>query len=109
LIHIAEAAAKEILSNNVKKVALLGTKFVMERPFFRDKLALYGIESILPNEAERNFIHATIFNELTRAIFNKETRDKYSRIIERLIQEGADELFMLVPKFQFYSTMKRRR
>jgi aspartate racemase len=89
-IHIAEATAKEILNNNVKKVALLGTKFVMERSFFRDKLALYGIETILPTEAERNFIHATIFNELTRAIFNKETRDKYSRISERLIQEGAD-------------------
>jgi aspartate racemase len=47
-IHIAEATAKEILNNNVKKVALLGTKFVMERSFFRDKLALYGIETILP-------------------------------------------------------------
>jgi len=90
LIHIAEATGKEIVSQRVKKVALLGTKFVMENPFFRDKLSLYGIETILPDKAERNYIHETIFTELTKAIFIKETKDKYLQIIDRLIREGAE-------------------
>jgi aspartate racemase len=30
------------------------------------------------------------FAELTKAIFTKETKDKYLQIIDRLIQEGAE-------------------
>lgn len=44
LIHIAEAAAKEIIKENIKKVALLGTRVTMEQSFFKDKLAEKGIE-----------------------------------------------------------------
>ena len=50
-----------------EKVAILETKFVVESSIFRDKLASYGIETILPNEAERNFIHATILNETDKS------------------------------------------
>jgi len=62
LIHIADATGKEILNSNIKKIALLGTKFVMDNSFFKDKLALYGIETILPIAMERNFIHESIFS-----------------------------------------------
>jgi len=90
LIHIADATGKEILNSNIKKVALLGTKFVMDNSFFKDKLALYGIETILPMAMERNFIHESIFSELTKAIFTEETKKKYLKIIDRLIEEGAE-------------------
>jgi len=90
LIHIADATGKEILNNNIKKVALLGTKFVMDNSFFKDKLALYGIETILPTEMDRNVIHQSIFSELTKAIFTEETKKKYLKIIDRLIEEGAE-------------------
>jgi aspartate racemase len=89
LIHIADAAAKEIENKNIKKVALLGTKFVMDNSFFSDKLSLYGIETMLPDETEKDFIHDSIFKELTKAIFTTETRGKYLQIIDRLIKEGA--------------------
>ena len=36
LLHIAEETAKEIVSQNINKVALIGTKFTMERTFFTD-------------------------------------------------------------------------
>ena len=90
LIHIADATGKEILNNNIKKVALLGTKFVMENSFFNDKLVMYGIETILPTEMDRNVIHQSIFSELTKAIFTDETKTKYLEIIDRLIEEGAE-------------------
>ena len=90
LIHIADATGKEIANQNLKKVALLGTKFVMENSFFSDKLSLLGIETILPNEAEKKFIHDTIFSELTKAIFTEETKEKYIQIIRRLTEEGAE-------------------
>ncbi|GEO08683.1 aspartate/glutamate racemase family protein [Segetibacter aerophilus] len=90
LIHIAEETAKEIETRKVKKVALLGTRFVMDKPFFKDKLALGGIRTILPREADKEFIHNSIFTELTRDIFTEETKEKYLQIIEDVIQEGAE-------------------
>jgi aspartate racemase len=90
LIHIAEATAKEIARHNIKKVALLGTKFVMESSFFPDKLSLLGISTILPQQADKEFIHQSIFSELTKGIFTDTTKERYLQIIDRLINDGAE-------------------
>src|SRR4051812_31293410 len=84
LIHIADATAQEISKQQVKKVALLGTKFVMENAFFKDRLSSRGIETMIPSDADREFIHSSIFNELTRNIFTEETKQKYLALIEKL-------------------------
>jgi aspartate racemase len=89
LLHIAEETAKEIVESGAKKVELLGTKFTMENSFFRDRLAEFGVETITPGEADRDFIHASIFDELTNGIFKTETKTKYLEIIEKL--RGAGE------------------
>lgn len=62
----------------------------MDQPFFKDKLDLFGIETLLPDEAEKGFIHNSIFEELTKGIFTQETKVKYLQIIDRLIQSGAE-------------------
>jgi aspartate racemase len=90
LIHIAEETAKEIKKQHIQKVALLGTKFVMEKPFYQDKLSSYGVSTILPQKADREFIHQSIFTELTKGIFTEETKLRYLQIIDRLIEEGAE-------------------
>src|ERR1039457_6175233 len=89
LIHIAEETAKEIVRQKINKVALLGTKFTMENSFFKDKLSNLGIEPIIPGREDRDFIHASIFNEFTKGIYKKETKEKYLDIIEKLHKDGA--------------------
>ena len=90
LLHSAEETAKEIVNQKMKKVALLGTKFVMDNPFFKDRLTKLGITTIIPNDADKDFIHASIFNELTKGIFKKETKIKYIDIIDKLKKSGAE-------------------
>src|SRR4249920_1355115 len=63
LLHIAEETAKEIVKQNMHKVALLGTKFTMENSFFKERLLNYGIQTLVPDNADREFIHFSIFNE----------------------------------------------
>lgn len=89
VIHIATATAAEIEKQNVKKVALLGTKFTMEMDFFRSKLDARNIEVIIPQEDDREFIHYTIFEELGRGVINPESRKRYISIIESLAMKGA--------------------
>jgi aspartate racemase len=90
LLHIAEATAKEIAGKKMSKAGLLGTKFTMENSFFRDKLSASGISTLIPGEADRDFIHTTIFNELTKGVFKSETRSRYLEIISRLQEDGAE-------------------
>ena len=89
LLHIAEETAKEIVSQKINKVGLLGTKFTMENSFFRDRLSQFGIESIVPDNADKDFIHASIFNELTRGSFKDDTKLKFLEIIDKLKNDGA--------------------
>ena len=90
LLHIAEETAKEIVRQKINKVGLLGTKFTMENSFFKDRLTKFGIDTIVPDNADRDFIHASIFNELTKGIFKDETKKKYIAIIDNLKTNGAD-------------------
>ncbi|PBI85727.1 Aspartate racemase [Flavobacterium sp. ACN2] len=95
LIHIAEETAVEIQKKDLKKVGLLGTKFTMELDFFKDKLAEKGIEAIIPiREADKDFIHYTIFEELGRGIATEETKKRYLEIANELIKNGAEGIIL---------------
>jgi len=93
-IHIADATSKAVHSSGLKKVALLGTKFTMTETFYSSKLAECGIETIIPDESEREFIHNSIFDELGKNIFLSETKSGYIQIINRLIARGAQGIIL---------------
>jgi aspartate racemase len=95
IIHIATVTAVEIQKQEIKKVGLLGTKFTMELDFFKDKLAMKGIEVIIPqSQEERDFIHNTIFEDLGRGIVTSETKKRYLEIANQLIKEGAEGIIL---------------
>jgi aspartate racemase len=89
LLHIVDAVAKEVAAHEIKKVGLLGTRFTMEREFFKDGLARYHIETVVPTEADRTFVHDSIYNEFGKNVFKDETRQEYRAIIDRLSDMGA--------------------
>lgn len=94
LIHIAEVTAKAILKQNMKKVGLLGTKMTMEQTFYRDRLGKFGISTLVPEEAQREYIHRTIMTELELAVLKDETRKKYLEIIDTLVRKGAEGIIL---------------
>lgn len=91
LISIIDATAKSILEKGQSKVGILGTRFTMEKPFYKNKLInTYHIDPIIPESDDRNFIHDSIFNELGRGIFLPETKSRYLRIMQDLKDQGAE-------------------
>lgn len=95
LIHIATATANEVGKHGLKKVGLLGTKFTMELPFYKDKLRVQGIESLVPQEqAVRDFIQQTVKEELGRGIVRQETKAAYIEITNQLIASGAEGIVL---------------
>ncbi len=89
LINIAVETARVIRKKGIRKVGLLGTKFTMELPFFKQKLASDGIETLIPNDADRDFVHTSIYAELGKGIFTSETKKRYLQIIDSLGANGA--------------------
>lgn len=105
IVHIADSTAKVLLSDGIKKVALLGTKFTMTEDFYKDRIKeKFGIEVVIPNEKEQDLIHEVIYKELCLGKCNKKSRDEYIKIIKRLEEEeecegvilGCTEISMLI-------------
>ncbi len=99
LLHIAEETGREIAGRNVRKVGLLGTKFTMEKSFFKDRLLQVGVESIIPGSDDRAYIHAAILNELTGGIFKEETKNRFLSIIDKLKEQGAQGVVLGCTEF----------
>ncbi len=90
LLHIAEATAKEIVGKKLTTVGLIGTKYTMELPFFRERLSKHGIRMLIPDDRERDIIHSSIYSELGKGIFTVETKKRYIEIIANLNGKGAE-------------------
>lgn len=94
VIHIAEATALKIKKKELKKVALLGTKYTMEKDFFKEILKSFGIETIIPNEADRDTCHTIIYKELSKGLLLKESKMAYMNIMDAMIKEGAEGIIL---------------
>jgi len=94
VIHIAEATSEVINASQLSKVALLGTKYTMEKTFYTDVLASKGIQTLIPEADDRQIIHDIIYNELAFGVISKESKVKYLNIIEQLINNGAEGVIL---------------
>lgn len=89
-LHIVDVVCQEILDNNWKKAALLGTKWTMTGTVYSNTLKINGLERVIPDEGDRSLINDAIFDELCQGIFKPETVNSFIRIIEDLKNLGAD-------------------
>lgn len=95
LIHIADATAEKIQEAKLKKVLLLGTKFTMQRDFFKTILNdKYGIETVIPNERDCDIVHDIIYNELVKGEVDAGSRGQYVRIIYEAVKNGAEGVIL---------------
>jgi aspartate racemase len=93
-LHIGDALAQEIKKAGFTKVGLIGTPGTMSLPFYKEKLGEYGITVITPPEKEYKIIFEIIHNELTFNIIKEESRQEYLRIMNELVQAGAQGIIL---------------
>jgi aspartate racemase len=94
IIHIADATARQIQKLGYTCVGLLGTRQTMEEDFYRKRLKLKDIETIIPCEGERLFIQQAIVDELLKSEFKTETRNRFKEIIDSLHMKGAEAIVL---------------
>ena len=93
-LHIAEATAQEIVKQDITKVALLGTKFTMEKEFYKKILIENNIDVFIPTAAERTKIHSIIYGELVHGKIKADSREIYKTIIKNLEDRGAEGVIL---------------
>ncbi|MGY3945428.1 aspartate/glutamate racemase family protein [Aeromonas tecta] len=95
LLHIADATAKRLVADGVSRVGLLGTRFTMEQDFYKGRLeTLFGLEVLVPKEAERERVHRIIYDELCLGEVHDASRAEYLAIIAGLAEAGAQAVIL---------------
>jgi aspartate racemase len=95
LLHIADPTAAAIKRAGIAVVGLLGTRFTMEEPFYRQRLTdRHGLRVLVPDDADRTVIHRVIYEELCAGVVSAASRDAYRGIIARLVEGGAQAIIL---------------
>lgn len=95
LLHIADATAEQLAADGITRVGLLGTRFTMEQDFYIGRLEKqFGIDVVVPDDAERDTIHQIIFAELCQGRIEDISRQRYLAIIDSLHAQGAQAVIL---------------
>ncbi len=89
-LHLADATARAVIEAGLRTVGLVGTRYTMERDFYRGRLAEHGLEVVVPDEPDRTTVHDIIYEELVRGVVREESKRAYIDAIERLTAAGAE-------------------
>ncbi|MEM8903264.1 MAG: aspartate/glutamate racemase family protein [Actinomycetota bacterium] len=89
LVHLADVTAAAITAAGLRTVALLGTRYTMERDVHTSRLEGAGLTVLVPDEPDRTIVHDVIYDELVRGEVREASRRAYVEVVDRLVERGA--------------------
>ena len=84
LISIVEATCAAAKAQNLKRLALFGTRYTMQANFYPKLFAREGIDLLVPDSQDQDFIHDKYMSELVPGKFLAETRAGLLTIVDRM-------------------------
>jgi aspartate racemase len=95
VLHIADAVGKRIAARGLHTIGLMGTRYSMEKDFYRLRLRRqFGIESLIPAEDQRGRINAIIFDELCQGKLLDASRAFVLEAARQLVERGAQGIVL---------------
>ena len=93
-LHIAREVAKEAQRRRFERLAVLGTRYLMEGPVYREALQAAAIEYRFPGPEERERLNQIIFDELVNSQFLPNSLQYYVEVIRVMKDEGCDAVVL---------------
>ena len=84
MLSIVEVCAADARARGLTRLALLGTRFTMDSNFYPEVCARHGISVVVPDEADRAWVHDRYVGQLLKGEFRDETREAFVSLIRRL-------------------------
>jgi aspartate racemase len=91
LISIVEATCAAAKARELKRLAVFGTRYTMQADFYQKVFSREGVELVLPEPADQDYIHEKYFSELVPGKFLPQTRMKLLVIVDRMKQKSDIE------------------
>ncbi|MBN1809188.1 MAG: amino acid racemase [Planctomycetes bacterium] len=93
-LHIAEVVAAEAARRGFRRVGVTGTRYLMEGPVYPDKLAVRGIDSLVPGDVQRLEINRIIFEELVNGDFRPVSIRYFVDVIGEMQSRGCEAVVL---------------
>lgn len=87
LISIVKTACQASIREGMKRVGLFGTRFTMQGGFYQKVFESSGLDLMLPNAAEQEYIHSTYMTELVNGEYRDEVRDRFIAIAKEMREQ----------------------
>lgn len=93
-LHIAQEVSCEAKHNHFRRLAVLGTKYLMEGPVYPQKLKAAGIDYKVPDAQQRERINQIIMDELVNAQFLPRSQAYFTEVIRSMKDDGCDAVVL---------------
>jgi aspartate racemase len=94
IVTIMEETSAALITDNRKLVGLLGTRPTMEYGFFQKHFQGRGIETVVPDEAQRQELDRIIWEELSHGIIKPSSRAVAQSMLINLANDGAEAMIL---------------
>ena len=93
-IHIADVVGDEARTRNFTRLALTGTKYLVQSDVYPERLEARGLQYVRPSATEREEINRIIFDELQSGLITSSAVASFQRAIDRMKSEGCDAVVL---------------
>jgi aspartate racemase len=93
-LHIADVVAAQASQRGFRKLAITGTRWLVDSNIYPDALAAQGLAWLRPTQAERDAMNRIIMDELVCGIFLPASVEVFQRAIARMRGEGCDAVVL---------------
>jgi aspartate racemase len=93
-LHIAEVVAAEASERGYRRLAIIGTRWLVNSDVYPETLSALGLHFERPDPSERDEIHRIIMDELVHGIFKSEAIAFLQTTITRLKKTGCDAVIL---------------
>lgn len=93
-LQIAEEVGREAQRRGFSKLAITGTKFLVESSVYPEHLEKLGIGCLCPTKQQRERINHIIFDELVRGVQSLESLFYVQQTIEQMKNQGCDAVVL---------------
>jgi aspartate racemase len=93
-LHIAEEVASEAVARGYRRVAITGTRWLVDSEIYPQALAEQELVYERPSDEERDEINQIIMEELVYGTIKPESVAVFQRLIERFKRDGCDAVVL---------------
>ena len=93
-LHIAEEVASEAVAHGFKRLAITGTRWLVDSEVYPSALTAQGLAYMRPTPEERAEINRIIMDELVCGVFKAEAVAYFQRVYARMKDAGSDAVVL---------------